>query len=283
MLLSLLIAIVTVMVAPAPNNDWQGVAPAQTDASTVGQWSPVQNWPVQATHAHLLPTGQVLYYPAWAQGETPYLWDPVSGSSVVVALPGYNIFCSGHTFLADGRVFVAGGHVTNDVGLPHASIYSPFSNTWTQLPDMNAGRWYPTSTILSSGDVLVISGEETLVNGSVVWDALPQVWQNGSNSWRDLSSAQLVISQWYPFMYAAPNGHVFEAGPDQVTRYLNTWRRQLDYGRDQPVWQSSAGQFGDVWRWQGTDSWRVRPTNGDRRGHRSHKPPGRLARGRADG
>jgi len=222
MLLSLLIAIVTVMVAPAPNNDWQAVAAAQTDASTVGQWSPVQNWPVQATHAHLLPTGQVLYYPAWAQGDTPYLWDPVSGSSVIAALPGYNIFCSGHTFLADGRVFVAGGHVTNDVGLPHASIYSPFSNTWTQLPDMNAGRWYPTSTILSNGDVLVISGEETIVNGSVVWDPLPQVWQNGSNSWRDLSSAQLVISQWYPFMFAAQNGQVFEAGPDQVSRYLDT-------------------------------------------------------------
>jgi hypothetical protein len=199
---------------------------AQTEmlatASSVGQWSAVQSWPVQATHSHLLPTGKVLFYPAWSQGDTPYVWDPSTGGLVGSALPGYNIFCSGHAFLADGRLFVAGGHVANDVGLPHASVYNPFSDTWTQLPDMNAGRWYPTSTLLPSGDVLVMSGEETIVNGSVVWDPLPQVWQMSSASWRDLSSASLVIDQWYPFMYVAPNGKVFEAGPGQVTRYLDT-------------------------------------------------------------
>jgi hypothetical protein len=205
--------------APTSNSGW--VSTAVADASVLGQWSAVQTWPVQATHSHLLPTGKVLFYPAWSQGDTPYIWDPNSGTIVGSALPGYNIFCSGHAFLPDGRLFVAGGHIATDVGMPHASIYDPFDDSWTQLPDMNAGRWYPSSTTLSTGDVLVLSGEENLVNGSVVWDPLPQVWQTSSGSWRDLTGAQMTISEWYPFMYAAPNGKVFEAGPAQMTQYLD--------------------------------------------------------------
>ncbi len=31
------------------------------DPSVVGQWSAVKNWPISATHAHLLPTGEVMF------------------------------------------------------------------------------------------------------------------------------------------------------------------------------------------------------------------------------
>src|ERR687887_354371 len=86
------------------------------------------------------------------------LWDPATQSVSVLNKPGYDTFCTGHDFLADGRLFVAGGHIDNNVGLPNASIYDPFANAWTRLPNMNAGRWYPTATLLASGDVLVTSG-----------------------------------------------------------------------------------------------------------------------------
>jgi hypothetical protein len=49
-----------------------------------------------------------------------------------LALPGYDPFCSGHSFLADGRLFVAGGHIQNNVGLPTASTYNPFTDNWTK-------------------------------------------------------------------------------------------------------------------------------------------------------
>src|SRR5438132_14247973 len=62
----------TISIADSPHSAF--VTQAQADASTIGQWSAVETWPVQATHAHLLPTGQVLFYPAWSQGDTPYLW-----------------------------------------------------------------------------------------------------------------------------------------------------------------------------------------------------------------
>ena len=83
-------------------------------------------------------------------GNDPRTWDPATETITnaypqpgSLALPGYDLFCTGHSFLADGRLFVAGGHITNPVGLPNASIYDPFQNVWTRLPDMIAGRWYP--------------------------------------------------------------------------------------------------------------------------------------------
>ena len=92
-------------------------------------------------------------------GNDPRSWDPANQSVSILSKPGYNIFCSGHSFLADGSLFVAGGHIANFVGLSRASIYNPFTNAWSNLPNMNAGRWYPTTTVLANGDVLVVSGD----------------------------------------------------------------------------------------------------------------------------
>jgi galactose oxidase-like protein/glyoxal oxidase-like protein/fibronectin type III domain protein len=185
------------------------------DPSIVGQWSAVQALPIVAVHAHVLPTGKVLFYP---YTDDPRLWDPITGTITSAAQTGYNIFCTGHTFLADGRLLLAGGHVANNVGLPYATIYDPFSNSWTRLPNMNAGRWYPSNTTLPNGDVLVVSGDEDTTVGV---NPLPQVWQTASNSWRDLTNAQLSL-YLYPAMYLAPNGKVFMSLPSDITRYLDT-------------------------------------------------------------
>src|SRR5213595_839961 len=128
---------------------------ASAQNNVVGQWSSVMTWPYEAIHAHVLPTGKVLF---WTRGDHSQLWDPAANTVTSTAASGANIFCSGHAFLPDGRLLVAGGHVSNWVGLPSAYIYSPFNGTWTRLPDMNNGRWYPTNTTLPNGDVLVVSG-----------------------------------------------------------------------------------------------------------------------------
>src|ERR671936_3017201 len=83
---------------------------------------------------------------------------------------------------------------------------------------MNAGRWYPTSIALPSGDMLVVSG---MADTSTGMNLLPQVWQTATATWRNLTSAQLQLP-YYPYMFVAPNGQVFNAGPSQTTRYLNT-------------------------------------------------------------
>ncbi len=202
-----LIAIVTVYFSAPPS------ALAQ-DPATVGQWSSVMTWPREAIHAHLLPTGKVFF---WTRGDHSQLWDPAS--NVVSAAPtsGANIFCSGHAFLADGRLLVSGGHIQNWVGLQSSYTYDAFGNEWTQLPDMNNGRWYPSVTTLPNGDILVTSGWIDTTHGD---NSIPQVWQDASSSWRDLTTADLSLP-FYPFMFVAPNGKVFCAGPGQVSRYLD--------------------------------------------------------------
>ncbi|HXG90663.1 MAG TPA: galactose oxidase-like domain-containing protein [Vicinamibacterales bacterium] len=82
---------------------------------------------------------------------------------------------------------------------------------------MNAGRWYPTNTTMPNGDVLVVSGD---IDTSQV-NPLPQVWQIATGTWRDLTTAQLSLPL-YPFMFLTSDGRVFQAGPNQNSRYLDT-------------------------------------------------------------
>lgn len=183
-------------------------------AASVGQWSAVQAWPVTAVHTHLLPTGKVMFF---GYSDDARLWDPATGAFSTLARAGFNLFCSGHSFLPDGRLLLAGGSITKSMGLANAAIYDPVANAFSHLPMMNAGRWYPTSTTLANGDVLVVSGDidPTHVN------TLPQVWPSSGGGWRDLTTAQLALPL-YPFMFLAPDGRVFQAGPNQNTRYLDT-------------------------------------------------------------
>lgn len=187
------------------------------DPAVAGQWTPVQNWPYSAVHTHLLPTGKVMFFSEFADGDNPTLWDPQT--NVITALPkaGYNIFCAGHAFLPDGRLLVAGGHISDDSGLPYATIFNPFTNTWTRLPNMNAGRWYPTVTTLPNGEMLVIGGAKENTSKNLI----PQVWQPSKNAWRNLTGASLEL-MYYPWMFAAPNGKQLMAGYWKPARFLST-------------------------------------------------------------
>ncbi len=113
---------------------------------------------------------------------------------------------------------MAGGHIQNGIGLSKASLYNAFSNTWSAAPDMNAGRWYPTVTTLANGDALVVSGS---TDNTVGVNTLPQVYQAGTGTWRNLTSAQLS-QDLYPMMFLAPNGKVLNVAPTPTTRYLDT-------------------------------------------------------------
>lgn len=194
-----------------------------------GEWAVPTSWPFVAVHTHVLPNGKVL---AWA-GEnvsdpthhtSVYLWDPATAAFQRVDNTTTDLFCSGHSFLPDGRLLVTGGHHhyegTNQdqpVGEPHASIFDYRFNRWAQGPDMNSGRWYPTNTTLGNGEVLVASGA---VSGFEHVNQTPEVWQ-ASETWRALTGAPRV-QPLYPWMHLAPNGAVFNSGPNPNTDYLNT-------------------------------------------------------------
>lgn len=188
--------------------------------SQVGAWQAWNALPWYPVHSHLLPTGKVMLWPGneGINGDDGRLLDPANQNLALVPKAGYDLFCSGHAFLADGALLVAGGHIANNVGLPKVSLYNPASNTWTPVPDMNLGRWYPTVTTLGNGDALVVSGD---VDTTVGNNQLPQVYQRATNSWRSLTGAQL--QQWlYPMMFLAPNGRVVDVAPSEITRALDT-------------------------------------------------------------
>lgn len=205
---------VLLLAALAVASPW---ANAQNPA-VVGQFSPLMSWPSNPTHAVLLPNGNVLWWGSFANGDKPQIWNPTTNTNTPATPAGYNIFCGAHSVMGNGQVLVTGGDSTTSTGVANATLYDPVSGNWTSLPDMNAGRWYPTNTVLPNGDVVVTGGEISPLLGV---DALPQVWQVASGTWRDLTTAQLNLPL-YPEMFLAPNGTLFLAGPGPTSEYLNT-------------------------------------------------------------
>ena len=193
-------------------------AMAGVPAST-GLWENGPNFPFFPTHTHLLPNGKLMIWPGdTVSGDDPRVWDPATDTLTPLAQPGYDVFCTAHLFLPDGRLFVAGGHIKLSTGLNEASIYDSVSDTWASQPKMNLARWYPTAQMLPNGDVVVVSGD---VDTTIGANPLPQVWESATNTWRNLTSAQLKLPN-YPSMFLAPNGKLFNAGPSIATRYLDT-------------------------------------------------------------
>lgn len=164
-------------------------APAQ--AAPGGSWSPTFNEPYNySIHAVVMHTSKVLTW-SYPLGNTPYtgavgqgsavatVWDPSEGTGSdafkQVNPPGNsNIWCSGQSIMADGRVLVTGGNerYSEDInhdgdvddpgewhkGSKHTFIFDPVKETWSQGPDMRQGRWYPTQTLLPNGDTMIMSG-----------------------------------------------------------------------------------------------------------------------------
>jgi hypothetical protein len=185
------------------------------EAARRGRWGATFQTPVVGIHLHVLPTGKVLF---WGDRGQARIWDPANpGAGFATVSKTYRIFCSGHTFLPDGRLLIAGGTITGTKGDPRAVLFDPDGEAWAPTSSMAQGRYYPTLTVLPNGDVLAVSGSDE--SGTVV--PIPEVG-NGS-SWRRLTNAGLAIpNPYYPAMFVAPNGRVFLAGFQATTRYLST-------------------------------------------------------------
>ena len=188
--------------------------PGSSAAAARGRWGASFATPVVAVHMHLLPTGKVLL---WGDRGDAQLWDPANpGAGFIAVIKTYRIFCSGHTFLPDGRLLVTGGTIDGTMGDPRAVLFNSAAGTWTSTGSMAQGRYYPTATSLPDGGVLTVSGNDQ--NRNVV--TIPEIG-NGT-TWRRLTTAGLSIpTPFYPAMFLAPNGKVFLAGFPQTSRYLD--------------------------------------------------------------
>jgi hypothetical protein len=241
--------------------DSTGLVATVSYPSIVGLWTKVPSWqPFIAIHSSVLPDGNVLMmsrraanggYLDSASGRTQVrLWDPRTGSFLTVGAPPNSplsadpqvdqercshtsvndVFCSGHSFLPDGRLLVAGGtYNAGNCGSEKTNIFNFVDRTWTQVTSANSSRWYPTNCTLPNGEVLVVPTEAFTKNADGTQGPAPtvQVWMTGGG-WRNLSTPSQILqhNEIYNWLHVAPNGHVFSSGPG-VGRFLDwttgTW------------------------------------------------------------
>ena len=190
--------------APAPS------ASLVAAAGESGTWTAPASWPIVGVHVVLLPNGKVL---AIGRKGNPQLWDPATGTFTAVPSSTW-LFCAGHALLPDGRVFLAGGHISDNHGLPNLTLFAPATNGWSSAGRMARGRWYPTTTVMGNGEVVILAGRDE----AGVTVEIPEVWSNGSV--RRLTGAPRTLP-YYPRAFVAPDGRLFVAGPTRPTRYLS--------------------------------------------------------------
>ena len=223
-----------------------------------GKWTnviPMRDVPV---HISLLPNGKLLYWGRDKQALPPngdghdvqghcntFLLDSLyadAGTSVTntIVNPTTNLFCSGHSFLPDGRLLVAGGHKRplnlgdpggEGYGDEKLNIFDPRKKEWSTAGSMPHGRWYPFNLTLNSGETIIMSG--SYQDGSRRKNTIPDIFDlNGGlrQAAEDTGFHYVFYRSNYPYIFLAPDGRVFHAyAPegDNKSRFLNlttnTW------------------------------------------------------------
>jgi galactose oxidase len=205
------------------------------DPADVGQWTEIIPLPNVPIHTHLLPTGKVLFwgrrtppgaldYPSLNQHSTQaFEWDPANpnaGAKPTKNAPTdtngnpINLFCAGHTFLADGTLMVTGGHLFDSQGIDTTTFYDPIANQWSAKAPMNNGRWYPSAITLADGTVFVCGGTFAIgtpgppPNNNNQQNNISQVFEN--DKWVDVRD--FTGLPFFPRLHLAPNGAIFMSG-----------------------------------------------------------------------
>ena len=196
------------------------------------------------SHVAVLPNGKVLFWtynPPFTTTDS-YTWnciinnglcDPdVSGNNLqAVPYSPIELFCAGHSFLPDGRLFVAGGSVFQRIGITNTTLFNldPLPSPTppaTSGPTMTNGRWYPSTVTLGNGETAILSGDYCS-SGSpsnctqISFNTIPEVADANGTTLRSLTTANRQLT-WYPWLHLASDGRVFHAGPLSPSRWLNT-------------------------------------------------------------
>lgn len=283
---------------------------------------PPQDSKVTAVHACLTRLGQVLFfhcrsYPFWTR-----IYDPVSNTvfadNYVVPkwpvfyeagenTPAYpiqpsKIFCSGHCFLPDGRLLVAGGELNNpypdayepiapDRGLRYSFIFDPApvvdpgppdpeKDYWKVTGDpetvfiMKEGRWYPTLTLLNDGTVLCMAGltDSVVPNPfepdefTVLHNRIPEIYVSSGEDqgWfsNNATDAKLPVDIFYSY----PDAYVVPVG-DLEGKVFYASTQLVPDSSDPPSYSDGYSQIFDPFTtsapyWEAITNRRTTPSEG---------------------
>ncbi len=184
------------------------------DPALVGWWQEPILWEVIAIHAAVMHTGEVLHYsyPGEEPGSVARLWDPTTERFTDVGMNA-DLFCSGHSLLGDGSLYVTGGtgYECEQQGLRLTHQYDPVARTWTHIGNMSVGRYYPTNVTLGDGRVLIMSGtDETCELTGVM-----EIFTPGEGLAIVANGERTV--EFYPRLHLLSSGLVAHVGIDQET------------------------------------------------------------------
>lgn len=188
------------------------------NTAAAGEWRIEHACEPVGIHAALLKTGKVLFFSYHEHDQSQgvsSVFDP--RDETVEHIPqDEDLFCAGHSFLPDGRLMVAGGHVTGEKSM---FLFNPTATggNWEQLPDLPAGRWYPTCTTLPDGTVFVLAGAKNTGGGQVndtyqIFDPVLRLQPPQPAPFLN----ETAPYNTYPFVFVLPSGKLMIFSADRA-------------------------------------------------------------------
>ncbi|MFT5801500.1 MAG: hypothetical protein ACI956_001308 [Nonlabens sp.] len=203
--------------------------------NTVGAWSSVIQMPLVAIAGANLPNGKLMTWSAKDKlsfgGNLGRTWttifDPSNNSSAefLITNTQHDMFCPGVTTLPDGRVMATGGSSSDK-----SSIYDPYTGDWSTNDALNIPRGYQSQVTLASGATFTIGGSWS--GGLGGKDA--EIWSEKSGWFRTPGIPVTAITDgtnsnqpvqhddYFPWLWVAPNGKLFHAGPSTTMHWIDT-------------------------------------------------------------
>ncbi len=207
------------------------------------KWEGPYKMPLVASAAANLPDGRILTWSAYAKLKFHYgdvgvgktytsIFDPKNNSSTegLVSNTEHDMFCPGTAILADGRIMVTGGSSDRQT-----SIYDPVSSDWLKGAKMNTSRAYHSMTPLADGSILTLGGSwgfDTNPKTPRPGNKNGEVWKQdiGWTSKPNIKANELSTNDKkglyrgdnHMWLFTAPNGLVFHAGPAKQMNWIST-------------------------------------------------------------
>ncbi|MCB1094028.1 MAG: DUF1929 domain-containing protein [Verrucomicrobiae bacterium] len=194
-------------------------------SSQAGSWGGVIAWPHIPVSAANLPNGKIITYSgqertSWPGTKTQTYWtvyDPATGRFDEDLYLDHEMFCAHLVMRTDGVIQTVGGRYT----IEHSSVYDWRTNQWSRADDMNDKRWYTTSVALPDGDVFTVSGSGG-PNTAERYDHNADTWNRLSGiNWQPVAGAAGFESNWWPYVFVAPDGRLFHFGPTEAMHWVS--------------------------------------------------------------